>query len=163
MNIQQVPADGNLHNVTARVDHVGDTDKNKNGTPYQKLTLDGEKVTLYTSKSGPLNYKEATGETMNFKVSRKGKYLNAFLDGVPNKPAPHQTKKKNGESIEMTRSVCLSYAKDLVVSGSLVRQDMFTEAERMVNFVTTGSTAGPTRIANDPDMDYSQEPDDIPF
>ena len=93
MKIGQIPEDGELHNVTARVDHVGDTGKNKNGTPYQQLTLDGQKATLYTSKSGPLNYKEATGETMNFRVSRNGKFYNVFLDGVPDKPAPSKNPK----------------------------------------------------------------------
>lgn len=162
--------------ITGRVESVGGKEFNRNGTPLQKVSInDGEQVakaTIYIGRGEPMPSSLA-GTEQNFTLKAKDHKGTIYFSGFWNNPNPilQQTPKQYGNANkdyskatksydkaeksydkagkEKTRSVCLSYAKDMVVGGVLPIDAVYTEAQKMVDF-----------IENEPEDKPKDEPGD---
>jgi len=171
--------------VTGRIEHIGQKEFNSKGTPLQKITInDGEdimKATVYLGKGEPMPV-TLVGSEQSFSLKAKDYKGNTYFGGFWNNPnptpkqAPKQydnagkdyskanksydkaEKSYDKASNEKTRSVCLSYAKDMVIGETLPIDEMYTEAQKMVDFVESKNGF----VENEPAKESNPE-DDLPF
>jgi len=159
--------------ITGRVESVSGKEFNRKGNPLQKIGInDGEQVekaTVYIGRGEPMP-SSLIGTEQSFTLKAKSGKGTIYFSGFWNNPNPthanftpkstpkaknydnaaQSTQKADG-SHDRNRSVCLAYAKDMVVGGVLAIDSMYTEAEKMVDFV------------ENPPAKESEAGDDLPF
>lgn len=128
---------------TSKIQHINFTREyaGQNGTVYyHDITLENGDSGSIGAKS-KLPEKLAVGSELNYEIEQKGEYQGLPQYKIKAVSAMPQSGGYQGgggakvQSPASIRTMCLAYSKDLAVAGKILPNELFDQAEKMVEWV----------------------------